>query len=194
MAKKDDPIRYKVRGRYPFPIDMLRYDRAYPNTERDSALVGVTDGLCRVAGDATSQPVEITLVCRGLAPHHPTIGRWRSFGWEVTAIWNARSHQFERVNSDAAPARNPGENLLALRMLKEHGLTFGDCVRAFGTEGGPIIEEAKRRHQDEGQVEIDDCAVVSISERPGPGDEGKVNAYVQAWVYVDDVPAPTSEI
>jgi hypothetical protein len=40
---------------------------------------------------------------------------------------------------------------------------------------------AKDEHQEDGRVEIDDNAAISLSE----ASEGIVGAYVQAWVWVD---------
>lgn len=40
---------------------------------------------------------------------------------------------------------------------------------------------AKKKYEDEGVLEIDDNAKVSISEDP----QGVRGAYVQAWVWVD---------
>lgn len=40
------------------------------------------------------------------------------------------------------------------------------------------VQAARDRHQDDGEVEVDDLAVISLSEDGG--------AYVMAWVWVDD--------
>jgi hypothetical protein len=76
MARK---FRFTVEGRYPFPVDMLRYDGAYPYGPSDvenmtSAIKGVTRGT-----DTLRPTVQIRLV----SDRTPTIDRWTSFGWFV---------------------------------------------------------------------------------------------------------------
>jgi hypothetical protein len=57
----------KVEGFGQFPIDMLRYDRAYPASEKDSGIINET-------GVRTVQVI---------MDHEPTIQRWASFCWKV---------------------------------------------------------------------------------------------------------------
>ena len=64
--------RYKVSGRYPFPADMLRYDRAFP-TDSAEAMMPSPSGMY----DGKGMTVELA----GLSP--PTALRWASFGWAV---------------------------------------------------------------------------------------------------------------
>lgn len=70
------PIRYKVRGLLAFPIDMLRYDSAWPASEHDSNTIehSVTHN--------TNGPAEVVVYAR----QPLTIGRWKSFGWEVIGV------------------------------------------------------------------------------------------------------------
>ncbi len=65
-----------VIGRGEFPIDMLRYDSAYPVTEDDS----------RVIGQRTYEwDRGVLLQHRGVQKDwEPTLGRWKSFGWIPT--------------------------------------------------------------------------------------------------------------
>jgi hypothetical protein len=189
MAKHKDPVRFKVRGQYPFPIDMLRYDGCIPDSERDSYLIiGVSDAIARTPGE-----VEITLKSFYDLPRGPTVARWRSFAWEVTEIWSERDHKFVRVFRDDKPERNQAaSNEAVLHALKDVGLTFGDCVKAFAALGDELqfVKFARDKHQEEGEVEIDEPTVVSISEGVGPDDEG--GAYVMAWVYVEAPPKTES--
>ena len=69
--------RYAVRGSYQFPTDMLRYDRAFPATETDSAAIHET--FERRNGDHPRGETVVMLI--GL--NQPTAGRWDSFGWKV---------------------------------------------------------------------------------------------------------------
>jgi hypothetical protein len=63
-----------VVGVGPFPIDMLRYDRAYP-TGMDS-VSAITATLSRY-GRSGAQRVTV------VSPQPLTAGRWESFGWKV---------------------------------------------------------------------------------------------------------------
>lgn len=66
--------RFTVEGPYPFPVDMLRYDRCWPERE------GIDTGaIARALDSAIQRRDRVTLI--GL--DHPTEGRWRSFGWSV---------------------------------------------------------------------------------------------------------------
>lgn len=66
-----------VQGGYGFPIDMLRYDLAWPHTEEDSGKIAATYGPKSRTG-----PREIQVIMH----REPTIGRWASFGWTVTQV------------------------------------------------------------------------------------------------------------
>lgn len=64
---------FTVSGSSPFPIDMLRYDRCWPESESDSGSISAT---------ARNRPHGARFVT--LTGHHPpTDGRWASFGWTV---------------------------------------------------------------------------------------------------------------
>lgn len=72
---------FTVRGSYPFPLDMLRYDSCIPATEADAALMHEA-----VLGDGPGDPLrvmEISLVT--FRPDcAPSNDRWESRGWSVT--------------------------------------------------------------------------------------------------------------
>ena len=63
--------KFTVEGSGKFPIDMLRYDRAFPCIERDSGQI-TARGKRRVA-------------LLKVDPNRtgPTVARWGSFGWRV---------------------------------------------------------------------------------------------------------------
>jgi hypothetical protein len=65
--------RYHVSGAFGFPVDMLRYDAAHPETESDSIVIGNS------IRHETEGRVTVSLV--GLRP--PTEGRWNSFTWRL---------------------------------------------------------------------------------------------------------------
>ena len=75
---------YKVAGVFDFPIDMLRYDQAWPRSEAETAKL-------YSALNLTTQPrnkgfVEVELQCLG----QPELLRWRSFMWKVVEIDGVR--------------------------------------------------------------------------------------------------------
>jgi hypothetical protein len=68
-------VKTETGGR--FPHDMLRYDTAWPRTSDDATKMGGgRDGRVEAG-------TEITLSSN--APGAPSKGRWKSFGWDVTA-------------------------------------------------------------------------------------------------------------
>ena len=71
--------RYTVAGIGTFPIDMLRYDQAYPDTEQDSGTIYGTLNR-RERPDHGNGTVNLV----GLRP--PTLGRWQSFGWDAYGL------------------------------------------------------------------------------------------------------------
>ena len=65
---------YTVSGRGPVPMDMLRYDGAYPATSGDAARVV----------DLSNEPRTVRLVhAAPVKSWRPEVARWSSFGWEV---------------------------------------------------------------------------------------------------------------
>jgi hypothetical protein len=64
--------RYKATGSFAFPFDMLRYDRCWPASGEDSAL------LENVHRSIKKRTVSL----EGL--DNPTLERWESFGWNIT--------------------------------------------------------------------------------------------------------------
>lgn len=68
-----------VVGRMDFPLDMLRYDRATPDTESDSARIA---GSFRPLRQSDDEPREV----RVQMDRMPTTRRWASFGWTVRDV------------------------------------------------------------------------------------------------------------
>ena len=69
---------FQVEGRGEFPIDMLRYDACYPNTEEDAGLIAMSDH--------RPHQNQIRIVISrlvGAKNTPPTVGRWASFGWRI---------------------------------------------------------------------------------------------------------------
>jgi hypothetical protein len=65
--------RYTVSGSGYFPVDMLRYDSAWPNGQQSA-----TDMLSQHRGsEVPLRRVELMSI------KTPTAARWRSFGWRV---------------------------------------------------------------------------------------------------------------
>lgn len=69
---KNYRFHYQVRGQGSFPVDMLRYDQAWPEREEDSGHIAST--FHRVPHSGSIRLTGLDL---------PTIGRWLSFGWIV---------------------------------------------------------------------------------------------------------------
>lgn len=75
-----------VRGKLPFPVDMLRYDKCYPATEQDSMLI-----LQSIEREWPGE-FKITEISVGIIFEKGTsltIARWESFGW--TALHKERN-------------------------------------------------------------------------------------------------------
>ncbi len=65
-----------VIGSGSFPYDMLRYDSCVPDTQTD---------VTRAFVDRESRIVYLRQYVPADSVAGPTIGRWESFGWKVTA-------------------------------------------------------------------------------------------------------------
>lgn len=69
-------IRYVVEGRGSFPVDMLRYDQSYPDTQSDSG--AISDGSWQEGSR------RVTLCTDNVNPNwQPKVERWKSFTWTV---------------------------------------------------------------------------------------------------------------
>lgn len=73
---------FEVRGRYPFPIDMLRYDGCFPIREAEDS-----GGIARSIeqhgrGEDMEKPIRLGRYVERRSDL-PTAHRWRSFGWLV---------------------------------------------------------------------------------------------------------------
>ena len=67
---------FVVSGYNSFPLDMLRYDKCWPQTP---------DGVDNLTIDLASSILKAQTV--KLCSHfHPTVERWESFGWTVKGI------------------------------------------------------------------------------------------------------------
>jgi hypothetical protein len=77
MAMKS--ITFTVEGQYPFPIDMLRYDSAYPATSDDAVQISAALRGLRRGDEKRTRTVTLRSF------RQPTAARWESFGWKVTA-------------------------------------------------------------------------------------------------------------
>ena len=68
---------FKVKGVFHFPLDMLRYDCCFPNTQEDTGKIQCS--LDTLGG--IEETVELEAYNEKL--WYPTVERWKSFGWEV---------------------------------------------------------------------------------------------------------------
>lgn len=66
-------LRFTVTGGGEFPLDMLRYEGAYPETQQDARRAQYED-----------ERREVTVLKWSDRPDwYPTSSRWESFGWRV---------------------------------------------------------------------------------------------------------------
>ena len=115
---------YTVRGRWPFPLDMLRRDQSQPATGADAALVAQ---LSKDHPDDLSEVrsvVEVTLRMEHPNRVGPNRERWKSFQWEVVAPvdpMDAARDEASRMRSlrESALAKLTSDEIEALRW---HGL------------------------------------------------------------------------
>lgn len=74
------PTTFTVEGKYPFPVDMLRYDACWPKTSDDATQLA--EAMRYVPRRTNLDKVrQVKLVTN--AAERPTVGRWESFGWKV---------------------------------------------------------------------------------------------------------------
>lgn len=75
---------YAVTGRWPFPIDMLRYDDAQAASEADALLIQRLSGEFAPDRDAIRTPTTITLTTERSRfwLGYQSAKRWESFGWK----------------------------------------------------------------------------------------------------------------
>lgn len=77
---KRDWYSFTVEGSGPFPLDMLRYDHAWPKTEgRDSSRLATPENL-----EEYRTPRRVTLCTASETA--PNVRRWDSFGWRVLPV------------------------------------------------------------------------------------------------------------
>ncbi len=91
-------IKFKVFPKHkigaPFPIDMLRYDHCYPDSETDSHMI--QRSITHEGEDSTGYIDKITMVrLDRYRTWEPNLGRWESFGWS----FDFRSKTVEKVNT-----------------------------------------------------------------------------------------------
>lgn len=75
------PLWYKVRGSVAFPLDMLRYDAAWPVRESDAHTIA------RTIQGLNDTPVSVFVYSRKPL----TVERWSSQGWIVLATGSSRT-------------------------------------------------------------------------------------------------------
>jgi hypothetical protein len=83
MVRGEPTYKFTVRSKYPFPMDMLRYDRCYPATAQTAhdMATSMTHG--------HDEPVEYEMIgAQGFGG--PTSARWESFMFKVTSVETIR--------------------------------------------------------------------------------------------------------
>ena len=84
-------VRFTVSGNGHFPLDMLRYDRVGPAQPEDYSWMNVDEKTGEL-GDFTQNIREAMLVKYFYKMTEarlwlPTLGRWQSFSWRVSALY-----------------------------------------------------------------------------------------------------------
>ena len=72
---------FEVQGRYPFPCDMLRYDRCCPVRSEDAA--AIYDSISERGQQSLNTYTVRLRIYAVSGVTQPTEQRWRSFGWSV---------------------------------------------------------------------------------------------------------------
>jgi len=72
-----------VKGTSNFPLDMLRYDCAWPASQEDVTKIATSIDARVMAAYAEREGSVRSFVIGIVSNRPPTAGRWRSFGWEV---------------------------------------------------------------------------------------------------------------
>lgn len=74
MSRARSMTKFTVKGRFPFPVDMLRYDSCWPANGESAAAIHHS-----IARDGDrEQSVTLLTWSTGITP-----ARWASFGWTV---------------------------------------------------------------------------------------------------------------
>ena len=76
---------YTVEGAFAFPIDMLRYDGAWPEHETDSAII---EGTLAPHGSRPKSDRHDNVQVELRSLREPTPQRWESFMWRVAGDVN----------------------------------------------------------------------------------------------------------
>jgi hypothetical protein len=99
---RNKTVHYTVAGRGRFPIDMLRYDGAYPLEGKDAAKI---EQSFDPQGRKDLGRYEVELVTHGC----PEEARWASFMWEVVDcdVWSSEKRLLKAVGASrkAKPVR-----------------------------------------------------------------------------------------
>ena len=77
-----------IQGKGEFPMDMLRYDSCFPNSERDSMLIAGTFGRLRNETPWGREDFNgrWSICVRSASENKWTVGRWESFGVKITDV------------------------------------------------------------------------------------------------------------
>lgn len=81
MTSQYRTFKYVVRGAHPFPVDMLRRDRSFPQSENDAGWITISM--------SHMKPVPINIILLTLSDRRhwtPETARWKSFGWDVVSV------------------------------------------------------------------------------------------------------------
>lgn len=136
-------IEYTVRGRWPFPPDMLRYDDSRPVDLTNQSLVTALSGEFMPAV-AARKMFDVVLVAETERRNWvPAFERWSSFGWEVTQVDGAPIERIggtyiERTDLRTnRPAAEPAAEPAPYAQLREALAFAADWIAKLQREGCP---------------------------------------------------------
>ncbi|RWB29624.1 MAG: hypothetical protein EOQ41_16060 [Mesorhizobium sp.] len=96
---------YTVTGSWPFPLDMLRYDRSRAATPEDQSKIDAPSSDYAANREAIRDEVSITLVMQQMHKFAaPATARWESFGWKVPSdaqFYASKLQENRRKEQDA---------------------------------------------------------------------------------------------
>lgn len=123
VASRGSVRKYSVVGRWPFPLDMLRYDGSYPASEEDARSIAEMSGPACPGPDSPRRRViqlEIHLGEPG-ARLWPCQPRWQSFGWELVGAQTVYDVKLEAVRTVRVFAEDGGEAAQSAREMADAG-------------------------------------------------------------------------
>ncbi len=128
---KQASIYFTVRGKWPFPTDMLRHDNAVAATLSDEALIQLLSQPHAPQTSGKLRPYAIKLRLKpGNERYGVNVERWKSFGWTVDVTEEVPVSLNSTLAETTPPVKSPSR---LERRLREAVRAHVDAVTAFET-------------------------------------------------------------